>query len=313
MLDTGGSKTVYAVVFHSDGKHLLGGGDDGIRRWRLSDGLEVGRQTEMQLHAIHVSKDHKWVVCGTSNGASVWDAEIDENVITVEGGNTVWAVDVSPDSTRFATGTGKSEVSIWNITTGERLVGPLRHDEYVTGTKFSPNGEHIATTYFRGSIRIFDSRNGDELTIIHTITANVAAITPLAWSSDGQRIFATSNDDKIWSFDVSTGDSRFVELEICDVGYSSIALAPNCKFIATFVEQFISFLDTSTLARARPDIADNKDIRSIAISQDNSYLATGQDGGKIVIRKLSQILPDSYGPFHVSICAFIVSACWTRD
>ena len=289
----------------------MGGGDDGIRRWQLSDGREVGKQTEMKLWAIATSKDHKWVVCGTSNGASVWDGEMHERLITVDrGGAAVTAVDISPDSTRFATGTNK--MSIWNINTGERLVGPLQHDDNVTGVKFSPNGEQIATACYGASIRIFDGRNGDELITINTKMPYVTATTPLGWSSDGQRIFATSGDKKIRSFDVFTG-SQLAELQIPSDGYyvHSLVLASNCKLIATSADQSILFLDASTLTQTGPVIKDSEEIRSIAISQDNSYLATGQVDGKIVIRKLSQILPDSYGPFHVRICAFIVPACWT--
>lgn len=70
--------------------------------------------------AISVSRDHKWIVCGTCEpeGASVWDAEVHAKAITVEGGNqvtSVASVDVSPDSTRFATGTERAGVSIWSI------------------------------------------------------------------------------------------------------------------------------------------------------------------------------------------------------
>ena len=52
-------------------------------------------RSEMIVHAISVSKDYKRVVCGTSlSGASVWDGEMHEKLITVEGGNEVWAVGV---------------------------------------------------------------------------------------------------------------------------------------------------------------------------------------------------------------------------
>ena len=239
-------------------------------------------------------------------GSECVGRRMDEEVITVEGGNQVFAVDISLDSARFSTGTNKAEVSIWSMTKGERLVGPLQHDEQVTGTRFSPNGEQIATACYRGSrIRVFDSRSGDELITIDTTTPQVAAITPLAWSSDGQRIFAASESDKISSFDVSTG-AQLAELQIPSRlirGVHSLALAPNCKFIATFAHQSISFLDASTLAQAGPVIEDTN-IRSIAISQDNTYLATGHFYGKIIVRNLSQILPDLYGPFHVSICLY---------
>ena len=225
-----------AVAFHPDGMHLLGGGRDGIRRWRLTDGQEVGKQTGMKLWAISASRDHKWVLCGTDEGASVWDAEVHEKIIEVEGRHRVSAVDISPDSTMFATGTGwgDDKASIWNITSGERLVGPLEHDELVTGIRFSPNGEQVATSGLGGSIHIFSARNGDQLIDIKTIVPSTWPNIPLAWSSDAEQIFATSSDKKIRSFAVSTG-SQLAESPILDGGYDkSIALAPNGKFIATY-------------------------------------------------------------------------------
>ena len=304
-----------AVVFQPDGKHLLGGGDDGIRRWRLSDGQEVAKQMGESVYAISVSRDGKWIACG-SQGASVWDGELHEKVINVEGRTTVWTVDFSQDSTRFATGTGKSDnkMSIWSATTGERLVGPLRHNEDVTGTKFSPHGEHIATACLSGSICVFDSHNGDELIVIMIEAPSWGAITPLAWSNNGQQIFATSYDNKVRSFDASTG-SPLAELEVEFLNdrhdVHSIALAPNGKFIATFVDRSISFLDVSTPSRIGPVIQDDAVIRSVTISQDSNYFAVGREDGKIVIRHLSKILADSYGPFYVSVCVFIVPACQT--
>ena len=116
--------TLWAVGFHPDGKHFFGGTQHGIQRWRVADGQEVGKQTGMDLNAISVSRDGKWVVCGTTKGTSVWDAELQRKVVEVEDENYVTAADASPESTRFATATG-SGASIWSITTGERLVGPL--------------------------------------------------------------------------------------------------------------------------------------------------------------------------------------------
>ena len=52
VLNTGRSGRVWAVAFHPDGKHVLGGNDNGIQRWQLSDGQEVGKKTEVDLQAI---------------------------------------------------------------------------------------------------------------------------------------------------------------------------------------------------------------------------------------------------------------------
>ena len=256
----------------------------------------------MNLNAISVSGDHRWIVCGTLKGAIMWDGDLHGKVIDIEGTNAVCAVDVSPDSTRFAIGTDSA--SIWNITSRERLVGPLKHNNAVRGIRFSPDGERFATACFSGPIQIFDSRTIDKLvTIKIDILGRLG--TPLEWSSDGQRIFAASSGNKIKSFNTSTG-SLLAESQILhgsneDDVYTIALAGANDKFITTFAGRSITFLDTSTLTQIGPVIEDNNsDIWSIALSPDGSHLAAGQVDGKIVIRDLSKILPDSYGPFHAS-------------
>ena len=265
----------------------------------------------MNLNAISVSRDHQWVVCGAEKGASVWDSEIQEKVTEVESKNWVNAVDVSPDSTRFATGTA-NEASIWSISSGERLVGPLGHDNTgdIEGIKFSPNGERIATTCGGASIHIFDSHHGDELiTITTTITVSPnSPSTPLAWSNGGQQIFTVSNDNKIKSFNISTG-TQFAESHTLDgSNVESIALAANGTFIATYASRSITFLDATTLSQIDPVIKERSEIRSIALSLDSGYLACGLADGKIIVRNLGGILPNGYDPFHVSICALTMLA-----
>ena len=256
----------------------------------------------VNVYAISASKDHKWIVCGTSGkGARVWDGEMHKEAIHVEGETTVDAVDVSPDSTRFATGNRKWEASIWSISTGRRLVGPLKHDNWVSGVRFSPSGQDIATACDQ-NIQIFDSQTGDKLVTIDTHTPALGATTPIAWLSDGQQIFAGSRDKKFRLFDASTG-TQLIESQILHGSVHSIALASNGKFVATLADRSITFLDTSTLVRIGPVIEDDKRIRSVAISLDGTHLATGRGDGKIVIRDLRKILPELYGPVSVSIFA----------
>ena len=231
----------------------------GLLRWRLADGREVGRQTGMYTFALSVSRDSRWVVCGTRDGASVWDGEIREKVIhTVEDTNDMYAVDVSLDSTRFATG-ARDGATIWSITSGQRLVGPLEHDNSVNGIRFSPTGEHCATTCARNAIQIFDSHTGDNLITLNGRSPDWQG-TPLAWSGDGQQIFTASGDNKVRSFNVSTG-SKFTELRILhddgDSNVLSIALSANGKSIATFAGHSILVLDTSTLKQIGPVIKES--------------------------------------------------------
>ena len=151
----------------------MGGKINGLQRWQVTDGQEAGDRIPMDVNALSVSRDGKWILCGTTRGASVWDAKPREKAIEVEGTVYVGAVDISSDSTRFATassaggGEGDNNASIWNIITGERLIGPLQHVN-IAGIKFSPNGEHIASAVEERSILAFDSHNGDQLCTIKT-------------------------------------------------------------------------------------------------------------------------------------------------
>ena len=76
MIETG-YDVIWPATFLSDGKQILSGHNDGLRRWRVTDGREVGNQMGVDgVVAISVSRDGKWIVCGTSEGASVsWDDE----------------------------------------------------------------------------------------------------------------------------------------------------------------------------------------------------------------------------------------------
>ena len=255
----------------------------------------------MDMNAISVSRDGKWIVCGTTHGANVWDAELQRKFVEVEGRNSVWGVDVSPESTRFATA-ANWKASIWSITTGERLVGPLDHDSSVRGIKFSPDGGHIATAC-QGSIRIFNSYSGHQLITIKNPLPGEFLTTPVVWPSDG-RLFAISepNGDKIKSFDASTG-SQIAEWNIHSHNSNnrmSIAVYADNRSIASLAGHSVSFWDTSTHTQLGSVSEDDNEIWSIALSPDGTRLATGGKNKTITIWNLSDILPKSYLPITVS-------------
>ena len=252
------------------------------------------------MNAISLSRDHKWVVCGTMQGTSVWDAELQKKAVKVDADPTE-AVDVSPESTRFATATGKDyrKASIWSITTGERLVGPLEFDSRVKGIKFSPDGGHVAVAC-EDSIHVFDSYNGDQLVTIKNQLHYLSPITPIFWPSDG-RLFAISDGGKVKSFDTSTG-SQLAEWQVHghnSENVMSIALSANNRFIASFTGHSVSIWDTSTHTQLGM-VSQDEMIRSIALSPDGTHLATGGFNETITIWDLGDILPESYLPITVS-------------
>lgn len=164
-----------------------------IRRRRIEDGREVGEAMRGSgcVRALALSGDRKWMVSGEFELATVWNRNTWQRVLAVnEHTLEVEAVDISPDSTKFATGARDCKSYVWDISSGRRLIGPLEHNSTVVAVKFSPDGNHIATTTWNHeALRIYNAHTAQ---LIRTIPVRTWGINNIAWSSDSQRIFASS-------------------------------------------------------------------------------------------------------------------------
>lgn len=279
-----GSDGVLSLVFLEDGRHLLSGGKDGkIRQWRVEDASEVGEaiKTSSSVRSIALSSDRRWIISGEHGGATVWHRDTHQIALTVnEHTDWVGTVDVSPDSTRFATGGMDRNLFIWDVSTGTRLVGPLQHDDNLTAVKFSPSGGYVATTTWTAqSLRIYNAHTGE---LIRTIP--VASTTEsIAWSNDSQRIFAISSN-VIRQVVVETGGFEWIV-----PGELPLSLPRNGRFLACFVGNFLTLWDTFSGERFGPVFDQPGGLpRSIALSLDNDYLAIGHNNGIITLRKLNR-------------------------
>ena len=175
MIDIDVRGQIYTVAFLVDGKHVVSAGHEGkIRRWRVKDGMEVGTPMDAgsTVYNIAVSRDGKWIVSRTLGLVQVWSAKSGEKVNEFKGhSHLVNAVDVSPDSTKIATGSRD---------------GTWKHDNWVVAVKFSPDGRFVATAT-RSSISIYDSQSGN-LVVNVPIKVSFQTTTP----SPGQAIANTS-------------------------------------------------------------------------------------------------------------------------
>ena len=297
---------------------MLSGGKEGmLRRWRVDDGHEVGepiRVEEAEIFAVALSPDLKWLVCGLRplkrHGyvlVRVWDAKTHEKVLDITGHtSTVCSVDVSPDSTKFATGSCDKHAFIWNITTGDKLVGPLQHEGWVMAVRFSPNGDRITTAsadesdeISEKSIRIYDSENGQLLLDI-PFTFQRCTSPCLAWSADGRQLFAASRNKRVKRFDTSSG-SLLSTWSVPGGGWPiSVILSRNQKFAVVVASKSLSLWDVSTQQQIGTAIKHASFVWSIALSPNDDWVATGEDNGKVTLRSLRDILPASCLTVNVS-------------
>lgn len=288
------------MAFQQDGNGVVGGSwDNTVRKWAVIYGEQIGKPIKVgsTVRSVAVSKDGGWIVCGGDSGlVTICNGSMHEKVIEVKGHTFgVLAVDVSPNSKMFATGSYDETAVIWDIPAGKKLIGPLRHEGQVSGVNFSPDGDRLATaTWDDSAIHVFDSHSGELLIHIPDSVHSVHS-TPIAWSNDGLHIFSAYSG-KIKQLDVLTGSMLSVWTVHGEHNFASIALAHHGKFIAysTAKPGLVSLWDTVTHSRIGPVIQHSGEVSSIALSPDGNWLAAGQYNNRITFRDLTDILPHSF-------------------
>lgn len=282
------NKEVWGLTFSHDGREIFGSSYSGgwLRHWNVEDGKEAGTVANVPMGpvlAIASSKDGRWIVHGDGqvvvvrNAASPWQQvfRVRQHPGRVDG------VDISPDSARFASVSADGSLLVFSITTGEKLLGPIQHGEWLTAVKFSPSGEYIATASSSSRVRVWDAKTGSRLSEITRSSQQHWSHAPLAWSSDSKRLFYVTLDGKVTCHDIST--SKVIRewiLLINDPTYCS--LATNGRFLACSTPISLSFWDTSSYTRIGLPIEVEGGIYGVALSSDDCYFAGG-GRGKITI------------------------------
>lgn len=115
------------------------------------NGVEVG--TPMDAGSSFCLQHRRDGVSGTDSGdVTVWNEKTRSHK-KVTYSSWVRAVDVSLDGTRITTGSDDKTACVRSLSTGERMLDPLKHDSYVVG---HPTDASLPPAR-RTTVRIYDS------------------------------------------------------------------------------------------------------------------------------------------------------------
>ncbi|KAF8121185.1 quinon protein alcohol dehydrogenase-like superfamily [Boletus edulis] len=289
------NEEVWGLAFSHNGREVLGGSYSGgwFRRWQVEDGKEtetVPSAPKGAVLAAATSKDGRWIVHGDGGVVVVRIATTWQPVFRVkEHAGRVDGIDISPDSTRFASVSADGTLRVFSITTGERLLGPIQHNDWLTAVKFSPSGEYLAAASCSSRVRVWDAHTGSRLCEIARSPMDNWSHSPIAWSGDSKRLFYVTSDGKVTCHDIFSSNAlREWLLLIDDPGYCS--LATNGRLIVCSTPVSLSFWDASTYSRIDPPIEVEGGIYGVALSHCDNYFAGG-GRGKITLYTLRNILP----------------------
>jgi hypothetical protein len=198
-----------------------------------------------------------------------------------------WGVAITEDGSLMAAGTTNGELFVfdrngllWNV----NATGPNGGSAFA---KFSPNGQYLADTVFRGTIEYRNARTG---AVLWTARADEFADgRAILFSADGSRLlFGTS---VLRMFDTSNGTLRWTRVTSGFIWPNAIAATPDLSFIVVGTGKGGSIwaydgngnfkweYDTTSIA-----------VNWVSMSTDGSIVAVGARDGLRVFNKDGQLL-----------------------
>ena len=285
------NKGLRAVTFSADGEYLLSSGlNQNVGVWRVQDGQQVATMQAEGVKCLAVSKDGKWIAGGTWYGdVFLWNARTYETVWKHERDwlgydSDIRGVDFSPDSTKLVSASLNYTATIWHVASGKQAQ-TLRHDDWVIATRYSLDGDRIATATYNGSVQVWNSNDGYLLVDIPVMVTSLCN-NGILWFNDYLYVVSSS---EIKELDPSTG-SIITEWPIPgDKICCPIAIPEHGTFIAYSTGQTLTLWDVVSHTQLGL-VEHHGDINSITLSPGNRFYAIGREDGTIITAGLSHIL-----------------------
>ncbi|KZV99938.1 WD40 repeat-like protein [Exidia glandulosa HHB12029] len=301
----GHSAPVTCVAFAEDGTRLVSGSKDkNIHIWNTASGIRLGEP--LAGHTACVS-----AVCFSSNGKRVfsssadrtiriWDLDTRASVIELLPsellaqlpgsplrGHTDSVISVAflPDGRRLVSSSADKTLRIWDIETGNAVIGPLvGHTDLdvVLCVAFSEDGTRLVSGSWDETVRIWDVASGE--CIGEPYTEHTSEVTAVCFSPDDTHIFSSSCDRTIRIWDAET---RALIVEPLQMDDSVICMAPSPdgkRLVSGSIKGKIAMWDAQTGAAIPTAIEGHKDcVNSVAFSPDRRKIASASEDKMIAL------------------------------
>lgn len=154
----------YRVALSSDGKLVagLGMGRGVVHVWETRSGRLVAKMVETDegsnFAALEFSGDARWLAMTTGADIHIWDTQTWQEgyrLPVAAARSLSW----DPDSDRLATGGAKGDVSIWDVSTGARLVRLRESGASIAAVSFASNSRFVAAGDHDGIALVWDAQS----------------------------------------------------------------------------------------------------------------------------------------------------------
>jgi WD40 repeat protein len=301
--------SVRSVAFSSDGLR--------VAAWATNGGIKIWdvRTSQLSADLLHPglitagawSPDDKLLATGHEDGTVTFSSpHANAPVVSLRAHiDAIYHVAWSPDGTRIATTSANDFfVSIWDVASRRKVLGPLRHSHGITSITWEPDGKRLATCSMDETIKVWNANTGHE---DHTLRGHGASIASLAWGPE--RCLASMGMDGSLSVWNPLRDQESSVLPGQGTRTTAVAWSPDGRRLASGSDDgWIRIWDPTTqkivlALKGHDERQVNTQfglIRSLAWSPDGAYLASASVDGaarvwEIVSGREAFVLPADRG------------------
>ncbi|KAF8996388.1 WD40 repeat-like protein [Hymenopellis radicata] len=331
----GHTKGVLAIAFSHDTRYIVSGsGDMSVCIWaRESKVGDQLKQLDSHIDAVQsvaFSHDDTQVVSGSYDmSVRIWDVKTDSNTRIVSASTILFMFGY--DGNMFAAEHG--HVLIWDTASGElySCYNWLAHWilAYLgfKDRRATPRSQGSYRVHHDGSIRTWDTRNGEN---IQVLTGHTRSVTSVVVSSGGEQIVSGSEDKSVVVWDAKTGERLHSLAPLCIGLPVSITFSPRVEHpqIAVGLGDNVTIWDMTTHKKKLLHPRGHSDVRSVAFSPDGTLIVSGSVDGSVRVRRniedpLWHVDNDGWicqsagiirggtmhvDVIHVALCGFLLSA-----
>ena len=199
---------VTAVAFNTDGSLLATSGYHEVVLWNPNDGAVVRRigNVAERVYDLEFSADGKTLFVAAGTPAQLGEVK----VFNVENGqllgdwvgtdDAVFAIALSPDGTKLASGGADRAIRVFEVPSGKELLAIEDHADWVMDVAWSPDGTKLASASRDKTAKVFDLKTGDSLV---TFNAHAQPVFGVGFSPDGNQVISSGADKQIRIWNVS--------------------------------------------------------------------------------------------------------------